>query len=314
MVVQSAYETTGEGSTSLTSNEVLTRGSSSFSPVPCLLSCSRLIVGKFVGSEPNAVPITKFCCFRFLDEITREEVKQRIEKACERLQVSKLPLVQFFWSNYEVKRYVDVALWLTELKEEGLIQEIGATNFDLIRLKELKEAGIPIVSHQVQFSALDRRPIQSGMADWCAENNVSLIGFGTVGSGILSNDYLKRGPPSQEERNTASMRMYSQTASRFGDWKLVQELLQTLDATAKEVRLDGRCAQANISNIAQRYILETPAVASVLIGVRNQEHLAENVRTHSFRLKQSEIDEINRVVSKRSGPRGDVWDLERGIV
>jgi aryl-alcohol dehydrogenase-like predicted oxidoreductase len=106
--------------------------------------------------------------------------------------------------------------------------------------------------------------------------------------------------------------MYSTTAERFGDWSLVQELLRTMDAVAKNVRLDGRCDKANISNIAQRYVLETPSVASVLIGVRNQDHIEENVRTHSFQLRQDEVDAINAVVAKRKGPTGDVWDLERG--
>jgi aryl-alcohol dehydrogenase-like predicted oxidoreductase len=275
---------------------------------------SEIIMGKFVKTQPLAVPFTKFCCFRFLDEINKQEVKERIQKACERLQVAKLPLVQFFWSNYDIKKYVDVGLWLTELKEEGLIQEIGATNFDLIRLKELKNAGVPIVSHQVQMSALDRRPVQSGMADWCKENKVSLIAFGTVGSGILSNKYLGKAAPSQEEKNTASMRMYSSTAARFGDWKTVQDLLKTMDAVAGQVRSDGRCADANISNIAQRYVLETPSVAACLIGVRNQDHIAENVRSHAFTLNADERDAIDKVVAKRKGPKGDVWDIERGIV
>lgn len=222
--------------------------------------------------------------------------------------------MQFFWSNYSVKKYVDVALYLTELKDKGLIQEIGATNFDLKRLKEFKAADVPLVAHQVQMSALDRRPIQSGMADWCADNNISLIAFGTVGSGILSNRYLGKGAPTQEEKNTSSMRMYSSTASRFGSWKLVQELLQTMDAVALEARKDGRCPECNISNVAQRYILETPAVASVLIGVRNQDHIVENVRTHSFQLTQGERSAIDAVVAKRQGPRGDVWDIERGMI
>jgi aryl-alcohol dehydrogenase-like predicted oxidoreductase len=154
---------------------------------------SEIIIGKFIHQQQqqtqdqvknsNIIPMTKFCCFRYLEDIDRNEVRQRILKSCERLQVQKLPLVQFFWSRFDVKRYVDVALFLTELKEEGLIQEIGATNFDLKRLQELKNADVPIVSHQVQLSAIDRRPVQSGMADWCAENDISLIGFGTVGSG-----------------------------------------------------------------------------------------------------------------------------------
>jgi aryl-alcohol dehydrogenase-like predicted oxidoreductase len=277
---------------------------------------SELIVGKFVKNKPAtaAVPLTKFCCFRFLDEIDRAEVRSRILKSCERLQVSKLPLVQFFWSNYNEPKYVDVALWLTELKEEGLIQEIGATNFDLKHLQELKKAGVPLVSHQVQLSALDRRPVQSGMADWCVENNISLIGFGTVGSGILSSRYLGKGAPTKDELNNPSLRMYGSTAGRFGDWKLVQELLQTLDAISKQVRHDGRCAECSIANIAQRYVLETPAVASVLIGVRNQDHIAENVRTHAFTLNQAERDTIDAVVAKRKGPQGDVWDIERGAL
>eukprot|EP00521_Asterionellopsis_glacialis_P011958 CAMPEP_0195300072 /NCGR_PEP_ID=MMETSP0707-20130614/26697_1 /TAXON_ID=33640 /ORGANISM="Asterionellopsis glacialis, Strain CCMP134" /LENGTH=407 /DNA_ID=CAMNT_0040362649 /DNA_START=25 /DNA_END=1244 /DNA_ORIENTATION=+ len=265
---------------------------------------SENIVGNFIRNHPSAIPCTKFCCFRYLDQIDKNEVRSRIRRSCERLQVPKLPLVAFFWSDYNVKKYVDVALWLTELKEEGLIQEIGATNFDLKRLQELKKAGVPLVSNQVQMSALDRRPVQSGMASWCAENEVSLIAFGTVASGILANKYLGKGAPSQEEKNTASMRMYSNTAARFGDWKLVQKLLQTMDVIAKDVRSDGRCPEANISNIAQRYVLETPSVASVLVGVRNQDHIAENVRTHSFSLKTEEKDAIDAVVSKRSGPKG----------
>lgn len=276
------------------------------------LSRHRLIVGRFARSQPAAIPITKICCFRYLEDINRLEIRQRVDRARERLQVQKLPLVQFFWSNYDVKRYVDVALMLAELRDEGLIQEIGATNFDLKRLMEIKKAGVPLVSHQVQLSALDRRPVQSGMAEWCLDNGISLIGFGTVGSGILSDEYYNRKPPTPEELNTASMRMYSATAARFGDWKLVQELLNTMHTIAEDVRTDGRCESANISNVAQRYVLETPAVASVLIGIRNQEHLAENVRSHTFRLNQDEIDEIDKVVAKRKGPVGDVWDIERG--
>lgn len=279
---------------------------------------SEQIVGKFVKTQSPSkavIPCTKFCCFRFLNEIDRTEVKTRIVKACERLQVDRLPLVQFFWSNYDEKNYIDVALMLTELKEQGLIQEIGATNFDLKRLKELKDNDVPIVSHQVQLSALDRRPVQSGMADWCFENDISLIAFGTVGGGILSDRYLgQTSPPTSEQKNTASMRMYSSTASRFGSWTLVQELLNTMNAIAKDVRESGRCQGANISNIAQRYVLDTKSVASVLIGVRDQSHIAENVRTHSFELTDGERDAIDAVVAKRSGPKGDVWDIERGYI
>lgn len=275
---------------------------------------SEQIMGNFLKETPNAIVCTKFCCFRYLEEIDMKQVRTRVKDACQRLQVDKIPLIQFFWSDYNVKRYIDVALMLTSLKDEGLIGEIGATNFDLIRLKQLKDAGVPIVSNQVQLSCIDQRPVQSGMADWCADNGVGLIAFGTVASGILSDKYLGRGPPTQEEKNTASMRMYSKTVERFGDWKLFRELLETINDIAKDIRESGRCKDVTISNIAQRYILDTKSVAAVLVGVRNTNHIDDNIRTHSFRLTDGEIEAIRSIVAKRSGPKGDVWDIERGTV
>ena len=41
---------------------------------------SELIIGKFVKSQPKAIPCTKFCCFRYLDAIDRAEVRLRIQK------------------------------------------------------------------------------------------------------------------------------------------------------------------------------------------------------------------------------------------
>ena len=275
---------------------------------------SEQIMGNFLKETPDAIVCTKFCCFRYLEEIDMKQVRTRVKDACQRLQVDKIPLIQFFWSDYNVKRYIDVALMLTSLKDEGLIGEIGATNFDLIRLKQLKDAGVPIVSNQVQLSCIDQRPVQSGMADWCADNGVGLIAFGTVASGILSDKYLGRGAPTQEEKNTASMRMYSKTVERFGDWKLFQELLETMNDIAKGIRESGRCKDVTISNIAQRYILDTKSVAAVLVGVRNTNHIDDNIRTHSFRLTDGEIEAIRSIVAKRSGPKGDVWDIERGTV
>ena len=86
----------------------------------------------------------------------------------------------FFWLDFNVKRYVQVAQWLAELKEEGLIGELGVTNFDQPRLAELVEAGVPVVSNQIQYSILDRRA-QNGLAQYCKKHGIALITFGSVG-------------------------------------------------------------------------------------------------------------------------------------
>eukprot|EP00971_Amphidinium_carterae_P266132 5279249-Amphidinium_carterae.2 len=69
---------------------------------------SESIVGQFMKQEPSALPCTKFCCFRGLDTINKQEVRQRVEGQLRRLQVESLPLTAFFWSDYNVPRYVEV--------------------------------------------------------------------------------------------------------------------------------------------------------------------------------------------------------------
>ena len=43
---------------------------------------SEQIMGRFLEKNTGAVPCTKFCCFRYLDEIDRDEVRTRIKKVC----------------------------------------------------------------------------------------------------------------------------------------------------------------------------------------------------------------------------------------
>jgi aryl-alcohol dehydrogenase-like predicted oxidoreductase len=271
---------------------------------------SELVVGQFVGEQPRAVACTKFCCFRGLEQIDRAQVRSRIESQCARLKVKSLPLVQFFWADYRVRRYVEVAKMLAELQAEGLIQNIGITNFDLPRIKELVSAGVPLASNQVQLSALDSRPLQSGMAEFCADKNIKILAFGTVGAGLLSERYLGKAPPTSDELRAGgySLSMYASTADRFGSWSLVQELLAVMAEVARAH------PGATIANVAQRYVLQvSPAVGALIVGVRNTKHIEENVRTFGFELSDGEMAAISKVVAKRQGPRGDVWDLERGV-
>ena len=64
--------------------------------------------------------------------------------------------------------------------------QIGATNFDTPRLAALVDAGVEVATHQVQYSLLDRRP-SLVMADYCASKGISLLPYGVVAGGFLSD-------------------------------------------------------------------------------------------------------------------------------
>jgi diketogulonate reductase-like aldo/keto reductase len=55
---------------------------------------------------------------------------------------------------------------MVELQTEGKIKYSALTNFDTENLQIITEAGIKIVSNQVQFSLVERRP-QVNMVEFC---------------------------------------------------------------------------------------------------------------------------------------------------
>lgn len=47
-------------------------------------------------------------------------------------------------------RYVDAALYLTELQADGVLGAVGVTNFDVPRLEAMLNKGAQLVSNQVR--------------------------------------------------------------------------------------------------------------------------------------------------------------------
>ena len=74
--------------------------------------------------------------------------------------------------------------------------------------EKMVDAGVPIVSNQVQYSLLDLRP-ENGMLSYAKQKGIRIAAFGTVGGGLLSDRWLGAPPPSRDELATVSLRMYS---------------------------------------------------------------------------------------------------------
>ncbi len=223
--------------------------------------------------------------------MTREIVENNVGISLRRMGVERLDLLQFHWWEYRDKRYLDALSHLADLRDEGKIHRVALTNFDTERLREIADNGIRIVSNQVQYSLIDRRP-EVQMSQVCEEQRVWLLPYGVLCGGLLSDRYLGQHEPGANALNTASLRKYKQMIDAWGGWRLFQQLLSVLKNVADK-------HQVSIANVAMRYILERPAVAGVIIGARLgvAEHIAENARVFSFQLDVDDQKAIETVLA-----------------
>ena len=129
-----------------------------------------------------------------LPRIDRSHVRRIVLRSRDRLRRDVLDLVQLHWWDFGVPGWVRAAEWLAELREEGLVRHVGVTNFDVDALHTLLDEGIPVVTNQVQFSLLDRRPL-GGLTDLCAERGVALLCYGALAGGLLADGSFAGGAP-----------------------------------------------------------------------------------------------------------------------
>jgi aryl-alcohol dehydrogenase-like predicted oxidoreductase len=223
--------------------------------------------------------------------MTRRVVDEAIGVSLSRMGAECLDLLQFHWWDYQDASYLDALKHLADLQHEGKIRHLGLTNFDTERL-DVITGHVRIVSNQVQYSLIDRRA-EVRMAPFCRDHAITLLAYGTLLGGLLSEKYLGRPEPRRPELSTASLQKYQNMIDAWGGWTLFQELLGVLKQTAEKHRV-------SIANIGVRYILDRPAVAGVIVGARLgvAQHIAENTRVFGFALDSGDLGVIEAVLAK----------------
>ena len=226
--------------------------------------------------------------------ITRPIAQSSIDRSLRRMGVSSIDLVQFHWWDYNNPYYIDALKHLSDLRDEGKVKSVGLTNFDTERMEVMKDAGLQIASNQVQYSIIDRRP-EVKMAQFCKENKSSLLAYGTICGGLMSERYLGKPEPALSALDTLSLKKYKRMVDAWGGWELFQELLMALKKIA-----DRHAGGASIANIAARYILDKPAVAGVIIGARLgiTDHISDNARVFDIKLDSDDRRSIEEISEK----------------
>jgi aryl-alcohol dehydrogenase-like predicted oxidoreductase len=224
--------------------------------------------------------------------MTRRIVEDSIAISLRRMDVETLDLLQFHWWEYNDPSYLDALRFLAQLRDEGKIRHLALTNFDTAHLKIIADNGIRVVSNQVQFSLIDRRP-EVSMIPFCQEHNIQLLTYGTVCGGLLSEKYLGQPEPRWGALNTASLQKYKQMIDAWGGWDLFQELLGALKQIADKHGV-------SIPAVAVRSILDRPAVAGGIIGVRLgvADHRTDNACVFDCALDSEDHHQINGVLTK----------------
>ncbi|MCH7806461.1 MAG: aldo/keto reductase [Proteobacteria bacterium] len=166
----------------------------------------------------------------------------------------------------------------------------------------LREAGVPLVANQPQYSLIDCRP-EASLIPYCTQHGISQLCYGTLAGGFFSSEWIGKPEPKGPFSNR-SLTKYKLIIEDFGGWDLFQQLLRGLDVIAKRHGV-------TVPVVAMRWTLDRPGVAATIVGATSTRHIEENLSVFRFSLTSDDNLLLSNILENRSGPSGDCYDLER---
>jgi aryl-alcohol dehydrogenase-like predicted oxidoreductase/enamine deaminase RidA (YjgF/YER057c/UK114 family) len=237
--------------------------------------------------------------------VAAEAVRAAVERSLERLRVPAIDLLQFHAWNYADPSWLEALFHLRDLQREGLIRFLGLTNVDAAHLRLALTSGIPIVSNQVSASLIDRRA-SGPLAAVCQEFDVSLLAYGTLCGGWLSDRWLGAAEPDWERQGTWSQMKYGRFIRVAGGWPALQRVLQAARVVADRHGV-------SIANVATRYVMQQSGVAAVIVGARlgERSHVDDNLRLGRLVLDEDDRLQLEAAIATLTPIPGDCGDEYR---
>ena len=183
---------------------------------------------------------------------------------------------------YWVHNPVDSPRWITELSEyyEGRndVPVIGVSNHNLAEIKEadriLREHGLKLGAVQNHYSLLNRSSEDSGILDYCKENDIYFFAYMVLEQGALSGKYDTKNP-------------MPAGSGRAEIYNPVLDKLEIMNAKLKEI--------ADKYNVAPAQIPVAWSIAKgclPIIGVTKVNHVEDAVKAMNVTLTEDEIMEL----------------------
>jgi aryl-alcohol dehydrogenase-like predicted oxidoreductase len=255
------------------------------------LGHSEEVVAKALDGVANR-PFVFTKCGRVWDEnrqigkrLKAASVRAECEASLKRLRTDVIDLYQIHWPEPDEdveEGWAEVA----KLQAEGKVRWIGVSNFNVQQLKRASSIA-PVVSLQPPYSML-RRDIEADILPHCAANNIGVLAYSPMASGLLTGAWTHE-------------RLASLPAD---DWRKGKNPLFQEPKFSRHLRLVevlkgvGRQHGRTPGEVAVAWVLRHPAVTAAIVGARKAGQLKELVGAAELHLSAEDVQRIEAFLAE----------------
>jgi aryl-alcohol dehydrogenase-like predicted oxidoreductase len=234
--------------------------------------------GRFpTGTGPNQVGLS------------RRHLATALDDSLRRLGVERIDLYQVHAHDpltpiEETLRFLDDAVGAGKINYVGLSNFTGWQLQRAVDLAEFRNLSCP-VTLQPQYSLLARE-IEWEVIPAAQANGLGLLPWSPLGGGWLTGKYTRAELPSGQTRLAGSnqgMAAYERRARLQRTW----EVVEAVQSVAAELG-------ASPAQVALAWVVDRPAVTSVILGARSMAQLEDNLGSGDVELSPEQIERLDK--------------------
>jgi aryl-alcohol dehydrogenase-like predicted oxidoreductase len=211
-------------------------------------------------------------------------VAEELQKSLDRLQTDYVDL--YYAHRDEPQTSLEeVAAGFDALVQQGLVREIGASNYDAERLgavHDIARSGgmTPFTVLQNEYNLVERGSYPAELQQLCIDRGIAMLPWFGLAAGFLTGKYRTREDLKRFNRGSS--------IERFFDKGLT--VLPTLDAVAAETG-------ASQGAVALAWLLRQPGIAAPIASASRPEQLDIQLEALQLALTQDQLDRLTASTS-----------------
>ncbi|MBT2133789.1 aldo/keto reductase [Croceibacterium sp. LX-88] len=248
---------------------------------------SEAVIGNWLksrGVRSEMRIATKTGMFGKPGDLAPDKVADELQKSLERLQTDYVDLYYAHRDESETPQE-QVAAGFDALAKQGLVRELGASNFNAERLRAITDithasgmTGFTVLQNEYNLVMRDEYPQE--LQQLCLERGIAMLPWFGLAAGFLTGKYRTRADLERHNRGSS--------IERFFDKGLT--VLPALDAVVSETG-------ASHGAVALAWLLRQPGIAAPIASAREPGQLDVQFEALELELTEDQLDRLGAATS-----------------
>ncbi|MCF7873310.1 MAG: aldo/keto reductase [Candidatus Omnitrophica bacterium] len=222
---------------------------------------------------------------KILHNLTKKRMLEEVDLSRSRLQTDYFDLYQVHWPDPNTP-IAETAQTMYKLKQKGIIKAVGVSNYSVNQISEFMKY-CPLDCLQPEYSMF-KRDIESEIVPICQKNNIAIISYAPLYSGLLTGKFFLKSSTIPNDRNR-KLKSFHFAEPYFS---INKETLEKLEKIASNY-------QKTLTQLVINWNFSQTGITSSIVGSRKLKQLKENLGSMGWKLSGKDLMQINEILKQR---------------